>query len=183
MPQHTTKVPGSGPKKGSTRKLSEKQKRFVEEYLGNGGDASKAYAIGYGHVGGKKTFLSSQGYQKKNMPAIAEEIERRRKQLETKTSYRLQDFMDETELAMAFALKTENATAYVRTIELRGKAHGHMVEKHEHSVSGFNLSIGGVALPDYAKKPEAIDVDSEIVEDPDAIDVDPEEPKGLEDFL
>lgn len=150
------RVPGSGMKAGTTTRLSQKQKKFVEEYLANGGDAANAYSVAYDKPRENYTRqrLSSGGYQVMKVKSVQDEIARRRKYLEQTTHYRMKEFMAETMEAMDFARRTDNATAFVRAVELRGKAHGHMVEKHEHSVSGFNLNIGGIGLPDYAKPQE-----------------------------
>ena len=57
--------------------------------------------------------------------------------------------MAELDAAVAFAIKTENATAYVRAVELKGKASGHIVDRvdQRNVTAGFQIQIAGVEPP------------------------------------
>ena len=69
--------------------------------------------------------------------------------LAKKAEYDFNKFMVEMNGAMDFAKKTNNATALVRAIELKGKASGHIVDRVDSRVqtAGFSLVVEGVAPP------------------------------------
>jgi hypothetical protein len=70
-------------------------------------------------------------------------------ELAKKAEYGFEKFMAEMNDAIRFAKSTNNATALVRAIELKGKASGHIVDRVDtRSVStGFSIQIAGVEPP------------------------------------
>lgn len=70
--------------------------------------------------------------------------------------YDARRMMEELEKAVEFAEHTENATAYVRAIEMKGKLMGLLVDRSENKqVGNFSIRIAGI---DDDPPKEAIDV-------------------------
>ncbi len=69
--------------------------------------------------------------------------------LAARAEYKFDKFIAELDEAIAFAIKTENATAYVRAVELKGKASGHIVDRvdQRNLNAGFQLMVAGVEPP------------------------------------
>jgi hypothetical protein len=63
-----------------------------------------------------------------------------------KSGYTRDVLMEDLAKARDFAENTKNATAYVRAVELMGKANGHLIEKTENKNlnAGFQIQINGI---------------------------------------
>lgn len=75
-----------------------------------------------------------------------------------KSAYNLEAAMREADEAIAFAIKTGNANAYVKAAELKAKLNGLLVDKMQIQLPAFSLRIGGIDDP-----PPAIDVASQVI--------------------
>lgn len=88
------------------------------------------------------------GLRKMAEPAVAAAMAEVRRALAATASYGFMEFMAEMDKAMVFAQRTNNATALVRAIELRGKATGSLSDRPVGAAStGFTLNIVGVDSP------------------------------------
>lgn len=92
--------------------------------------------------------------------AVQAALDEARNKSITTAAYNADAAMKEADEAIAFAKETENANAYVKAVELKAKLKGLLVEKHQHQVATFNLSIGGI---DDEPKPGTIEVMAETV--------------------
>lgn len=148
--QHKTRPPGSGAKAGPRANLKPRQLKFVEEYLRNGNNGAQAYMRAYETAAGDVTSRASRLL---NHPAVKAELAKRQDKIRGETEYTVRKGMEELDEAMQFARETDNATAYVKAVELRGKLNGLYVEKHEHFGNGLTLQIGGIAPPPQVLPP------------------------------
>lgn len=73
----------------ASRKLSDKQDKFVRHYLANGGNATEA-AIAAGYSGSHAS-IKNQGYENLQKPGIIAAIEAGQAELKEKLSYDAQD--------------------------------------------------------------------------------------------
>ena len=68
--------------------------------------------------------------------------------LAVKAQYDFDEFIAELDRAVEFATRTNNATAYVRAVELKGKSTGHLADRPAGNAgSGFTLNIVGLDVP------------------------------------
>jgi hypothetical protein len=101
-------------------KLTEKQKRFVRAYKTNGNNATKA-AVTAGYS--KKTAYS-QGQRLLKNVEIKKALGLEDEKLQKKYEYTLEKLIEELEIAQKSAIELGNLTAYLKAIELKGKAFG-----------------------------------------------------------
>lgn len=127
---------------GRAHGLTLRKRKFVQEYLANGGNAAAAVrAAGYA-----PTHASHQGWLLVNKDeAVKAEIERAHQELAERTDYRAEKAMEELGEVITFARETKNATAMARAVELRMKLAGLLVEKVDMNVSG-TVDIVGTLL-------------------------------------
>lgn len=141
---------GRPPGTGHPKQLSPKQADFVAAYLKSGNAIQAARETGYSPTYAGSLIL---------VPAVATAIDAARKAVATRAEYNLETAMGELAEGIAFAKTTENATAYVRAVELRAKLAGLMIERiDQRQVGGFTIRISGVddeapaaAAPTYAE--------------------------------
>ncbi len=159
---------------GSTRykagQLNPRQARFAAEYLKHGNGEAAAIAAGYTENNAAWTADNLL----KNCPGVIELIAQSRKAVAVEGTYNLKTAMKECEDTMELAVKTENANAYAKAVELRSKLNGLLVEKHDVRQVGFHVSVGGI---DFNKRdgtepiPDEIDITATSKEDDDAEDL------------
>ena len=121
---------------------------FVEHYLKTGNGAESSRVAGYS----EKNATNSAAQLLKH-PTIKAALAEARAGAVVAASYGLDAAMRETDLAIEFAKLTKNANAMVKAIELKTKLNGLLVERVEHKVAGFVISISGI--DDLDKLPEA----------------------------
>lgn len=146
--------------------LDHQQILFIEEFIRNRGNGAVAYGLAYPNS--KPENRSAYSARILKIALVQEELKRRRQEIEKETEYTVKESMADLEKAEKLAERTENANALAKVVELRMKLHGLLVEKHDHSFSGFNLMIGGLTpppLPAPQKIHEDIDVTGELLED------------------
>jgi phage terminase small subunit len=113
------------------KNLSDKQKMFIEQYISNGFNATKAYAASYPDC--KPAFCQANGSRLKSHPRIQEAIIKRMEEVlgpQEELSKRLLVKLNE----MAFADKKDEyyvPTVQTKAIELIGKQLGVYVQKIE----------------------------------------------------
>lgn len=122
--------------------LPPKRQAFVEYLLANPGATatSAALAAGYSRHSARKT-----SHIIKLDPRVAAAIAAGRTEMAVRNNYSQDSCMAELGKAMEVALSTENASAYVRAIELRGKLNGLIVDKLDARVlvGTFQLTVSG----------------------------------------
>jgi hypothetical protein len=74
-------------------------------------------------------------------PLVAAEVERQREMIRRRTRYDVVAAMQEAEQAMAFALDSGNANAYVRAVELRSRSNSLLIDKQEIKVEMASLLV------------------------------------------
>ena len=105
-------------------KLTEKQKRFVRAYKINGNNATKAAeSAGYS----KKT-ARSQGQRLLTNVDIKKALGIAEEKLQKKYEYTVEKLIEELEIAQNSAIELGNLTAYLKAVELKGKAFGLFTE-------------------------------------------------------
>ena len=105
-------------------KLTEKQKRFVRAYKTNGNNATKA-ALSAGYS--KKTAYS-QGQRLLKNVEIKKALGLEEEKLKQKYEYTVEKLIEELEIAQKAAVNAGNLTAYLKAVELKGKAFGLFTE-------------------------------------------------------
>ena len=71
--------------------------------------------------------------------------------LQEKAKYDVAAAMAEFDVAMAFALRTNNAAAYIRAVELKSKLHGLLEKDSGAEANNFQINITGLAAPGAPK--------------------------------
>lgn len=78
-------------------------------------------------------------------PLVIEELARQRQIVRARTGYDAEAMMNELDAAITHAKETENAGAYVKAIELKGKLHGLLIERvDQRQVAAFSINISGI---------------------------------------
>lgn len=129
--------------------LSPRQQAFVEAYARPGTkngelalNASEACRqAGYSARGANRT-----ANKLLRMPKIAAAVAAIRAEVAERAGYTVERCMRELEKGMEFALTTENASAYVRAVELRGKLTGILVDRLDArvAVGTFSINVHGL---------------------------------------
>lgn len=121
------------------KKLTLKQRRFCDEYLANGGNATEAaLAAGYS----SKTAYSI-GSENLNKPEIKEYLQVRGEQNAAKFEYTLREHVQDLDELADLAKRDGNLNAAIRAKELKGKVCGLYLERHELNGSiALSLSWG-----------------------------------------
>lgn len=132
--------------------LTPRQQAFVEAYArpstvnGQGAlnAAAAARAAGYSH-----RRADSTAHQLLKIPKVAAAVAAIRAEVAERAGYTVERCMRELEKGMTFALSTENASAYVRAVELRGKLAGLIVDRMDARllVGQFSITVEGLAAP------------------------------------
>ena len=104
--------------------LTTKQKKFIQAYKSNGGNATKA-AISAGYS--KKT-ARSQGQRLLTNVDIKKALGLEEEKLKQKYEYTVEKLIEELEIAQRAAVDAGNITAYLKAVELKGKAFGLFTE-------------------------------------------------------
>ena len=151
---------------GTRKTLGEKELLFVTEFMLNGNNGSAAFGHVWADVDQRHWSRKASTLLKKDH--FQQELKRRRDDVRRKTEYGVAEAIEELNDAIKFAKTTKNATALVRALELKGKIAGLYVDKVEHSTAkGFQIQLGGMAAPAYARELEMkvdpeIEVESEV---------------------
>lgn len=98
--------------------------KFVEEYVKDGNAKRSAQAAGF-----SAGSSSQNGVYLLRDPYVVEALETARKRAQEKCDYNAEQAMKEANDAIAFAINTGNANAYVKAVELRAKIQGLLVDK------------------------------------------------------
>lgn len=119
--------------------LNPRQAKFVEGLIAGSTLLAAGLAAGYRDPSRYASLLARK-------PLVAAAIDAARALAAARAGYGHATLMAELGEAMAFALKTDNAAAYVRAIELRGKATGLLVDRLDArvAVGGFVLNVHGL---------------------------------------
>lgn len=104
--------------------LTTKQKKFIKAYKSNGGNATKA-ALSAGYS--KKT-ARSQGQRLLTNVDIKKALGLEEEKLQRKYEYTVEKLVEELEIAQKAAVTAGNLTAYLKAVELKGKAFGLFTE-------------------------------------------------------
>lgn len=142
-----------GSKRGPKPNLTPQQAQFVDLYCA-GGISMRDAAI---RVGVSPASAHTRSYKwTHDNPLVMAAITEYRAQCREKTGYRQQEAMGEADAAIAFAITTENANAYVKAVELKAKLAG-LLDPQEGMKAAFQINILGVAAPESAQ-PKVIEI-------------------------
>lgn len=123
--------------------LTPREITFIGEILA--GQSNRQAAIA---AGTPSTNASQWATKALARPQVAAALEKQRGKFMDKVSatavHTLEQASKAFDDAIEFAIKTENASAYVRAVEMRAKLHGHMVDKHDVRVGHFEINISGI---------------------------------------
>ena len=119
---------------------------FITAVAG-GAKPGDAYAAA-GYTASRKN-AASGAYRLLSDPEVSNALNFLKADLAKRAAYDFDAFIQELDAAIAFAKKTENATAYVRAVELKGKASGHIIDRvdQRNVNAGFQVQISGVEPP------------------------------------
>ena len=119
---------------------------FVTSVAGGAKPADAYMSAGYS---ANRQTASKSAYRLLADPAVDHALTMLKADLAKRAAYDFDAFIAELDAAVAFAIKTENATAYVRAVELKGKASGHIVDRvdQRNVTAGFQIQIAGVEPP------------------------------------
>jgi hypothetical protein len=151
-------------------KLSPKQARFVKEYVIVGTGAEAARRAGY-----KTSDASNRAYKLSKVPRIAAAIEAGRRDIARNARYDANAAMAELNGAIDYAKSQKNAMAVTKTIELKMKLSGLLIDRLEvreaPDISGALIEAGRRARRLPPGGSEAI-ADVEMVQpfDPNVVD-------------
>lgn len=122
-------------------RLSPKKARFVAELVSGVPGAEAARRAGWATLG-----AATRAWKLTHKDAdVMAAIDAARGELQKKAEYGLDKAMVELNAAIAFATKTENATAYVRAVELKSKLMGLLVERQDvRNLSSFSIRMSGI---------------------------------------
>lgn len=119
-----------------TDKLTPKQKRFCQEYLKNGGNATQA-ALSAGYKPKAAARTGSENLQK---PLIASFLQASAEKAEKNFEYGLKEHIADLDDMAEAARKMGDIRTALRAKELKGKVCGLYIEKHEVS-GGLDISF------------------------------------------
>jgi phage terminase small subunit len=109
---------------------------FAHEYFRTGNAPAAAKKIGMHPASGTR-FLKDPRVQAQLVPL--------REKVMNELSYTLKSAMIEAQEAIDFAMKTDNANAYVKAVELRAKLNGLLVDKLDiKSQTAFYIQFKGI---------------------------------------
>lgn len=126
--------------------LTENQRNFVYGIL-EGRTKSDAYRAAYNTEGMQDSTIWANASALSRNNKVARWVNYIKAQNVERGSYTLADHVDELEEAKEWLKSINNGGAYVRAVELKGKATGLYVEriKHEHDHSAQDLIDEGIA--------------------------------------
>lgn len=129
--------------KSNQDELSPRFARFAAEWVKTGNATIAALACGYSPKSARQI-----GSKLLKDPLVRAEVDRLRAEVREQGKYNLEKAMKECEDAMAFAKRTDNATALVRAVELRSKLSGLLDLKIDvKATSGFQIVFAGIDEP------------------------------------
>lgn len=152
--QNTPLAPQSAEVQEALSRLSPEKAAFVLAVCSGSIPADALYSTGW--TGKRTTATSTAGRWLREDEAVKDAVAVIKADMAKRAEYDFNEFIAELDEAIAFAIKTENATAYVRAVELKGKASGHIVDKVDQRFAaggGFSLVIAGVKPPKNADGP------------------------------
>jgi len=149
------------------RPLTPMQARFVEHYCA--GKTQKESATLAGAIPKQASIVAHRMLQ---VPAVIDAIDKFNAKmaavLNEKATYTAETATAELDQAIAFAMRTNNATAYARCIELKMKLRGLLEKDKGAEAAGFHISIVGLEAPGARTvtiEPSAADYRSLTMED------------------
>lgn len=121
-----------------------KKAKFVEEILKGAPREQAAAAAGW-NFKSKHSRSSHAGNLLRRDPLIMAAIKAARTEVATEVKFDVAAAYQKLEDAIQFAVKTENATALARMIELQAKLFGLMVDRQDvRNLSAFSIQIEGI---------------------------------------
>lgn len=108
-------------------KLTKKQKAFIQAYKANGGNGTQA-SISAGYSEKSARAISCENLTK---PYIQEAIAMEEKKMQEKYEYTLDEMVKELDDVKLKADAEQNRQVQIKAIELKGKAFGLFVDRHE----------------------------------------------------
>lgn len=140
------------------KKLTQKQKRFVEEYKQNGGNATQA-AIKAGYSEKTAYAIGEENLRKPEIKAALGEEEKKMRQ---KYEYGIDALVKDIQFGMNMAKAQNNTAAYFKGVELMGKAFGLFTEKVKSEVKFTQALVEFVEVGNGQSEREDCDTVQEV---------------------
>ena len=144
--------------KGDGGTLPPQRFKFAMAYAAGMSQKDAALAAGY------SPNSTAAPYDAMKDPRVKAEVERVRESLRQQTEYDAQRAFEEAGAAVAFAEKTNNATAYCRAIELRMRLNGLLVDKQKIEFES-TIDIAGALAEARARATLRPTCDPALIED------------------
>ena len=121
--------------------VTPKQARFVDLYVTTGNASEAARQAGY-----SRHRSNSAAHRLLNLPHVKAAIAAIRAEIAERAAYTVEKCFTELGNAMEHARKTDNSSALVRAIELRGKLTGILVDRVDArvAVGMFTINVEGI---------------------------------------
>ena len=119
------------------KELTEKQEKFVQEYLTNGGNATQAYKSAYNCENMQFDTINNRAYELCKHSGIKARIQAHRQSIKDKFEYTVEDSFKQLDELLKLALCPDgengkiNLQAALKAEELKGKLKGLYIEKVE----------------------------------------------------
>lgn len=117
------------------RELNQRQRQFIAEIQKGATGVRAAIAAGYSPRTAKHAAYQLLHENK----LVRAELEKVRQQLSELTEYNGERCADDCDKGMEFALRTENANAYVRAVELKARLNGLLRDKLDVTVERIDI--------------------------------------------
>jgi hypothetical protein len=122
-------------------KLNVRQQKFVSNVL-HGVTASESYRRAYGCSPAAAGTSGSNSLRKPNIKAA---LDAARADLARSIQYDAAAAMAELDESLKFSRETKNATAYARSVELKMRLSGLLIERvDQRNLGAFKIEIGGI---------------------------------------
>ena len=123
-------------------KLTDKQQKFVLNYVINGGNATEAYRQSYDCDSAKDETINSEASKLLKNPKVAPWIKQAESNVQQvfqdEIKYSAKDCFDELdEVQQRAKLDKGSYSQELKAIELKGKLAGHFVDKHQVTTGGL----------------------------------------------
>ena len=107
--------------------------------------SGKSYPKAAREAGFSKAYSNKASITLMRNQMVLDELERQREKIQKAHNYDVEMAMRECNEALLFARETKNANALTKTVELKAKLMGLLIDKiDQRNVGGFEIRIGGI---------------------------------------
>ena len=112
-------------------RLTQKQEKFVQEYITNGGNATQAYKTAYDCDNMKSAVINVKAIELLKNGKVSVRLQEHKEKLQKKFFYTTEQSFNKLEELQSLATAKANIQAALKAEELKGKLLGLYVEKHQ----------------------------------------------------